>query len=64
MSFENGKLQCDMVDGCFAPVTHIDGKGYVYCSEHGQIRKQYCRCRKLKAVELKSLRLNQPLKRY
>lgn len=38
---ESGETRCDMVDGCTAPVTHLDTKGYVYCTPHGLERRQY-----------------------
>lgn len=32
-------LKCDMEKDCKEPVTHIDNKGFVYCSKHGERRK-------------------------
>lgn len=49
---------------CAEPVTHIDEKGYVYCRDCGNDRKQSHRCRKLTAGELKQLRAGKPLANY
>lgn len=57
-------LTCDMEEGCTAPVTHIDIKGYSYCREHGNDRKGTCRCRLLKPKELKQLQGGEPLSSY
>lgn len=64
MSIKDEKLRCDMKSTCESPVTHLDEKGYVYCSEHGQIRKFTMRCRKLEAGEVKHLESGKPLERY
>ena len=57
-------LRCDMTAGCLEPVTHLDNKGYVYCTQHG-IERRDCRpCRKLRAHELRKLEQGEPLKRY
>ena len=45
-------LKCDMHTECEEPVTHIDDKGYVYCEVHGEERKAYRRCRKLRVAEV------------
>lgn len=47
------RIQCDMEASCTAAVTHMDEKGFVYCATHGNDRKNYCRCRKLTAPELR-----------
>lgn len=61
---EPAKLCCDMKKDCVAPVTHIDNKGYVYCTEHG-IERRDCRpCRKLKAKERLQLLRGEPLAKY
>ena len=52
---EDGRLCCDMQEGCTQRVTNIDIKGFVYCAPHGEARKAYCRCRKLKPAELRKL---------
>lgn len=58
------KLACDMVKGCSDQVSHLDNKGYVYCSKHSLVRKQSHRCRKLKPAELRRLEQGQSLERY
>lgn len=57
-------LTCDMVEGCTAPVTHIDHKGFIYCAEHGKQRQTYQRCRKLRPAELKQLQRGEALQKY
>jgi|SRR6185369_14428356 len=48
-------LKCDMKHDCARPVTHIDEKGFIYCAEHGQQRRNHKRCRKLQGWELQRL---------
>lgn len=60
MSLRNGSLKCDMAFECPHPVTHLDEKGYVYCTEHGKVRKYSHRCRKLKSQEIKQLAAGRP----
>lgn len=48
-------LRCDYDHDCKAPVTHVDSKGWLYCTAHGERRKAYQACRKLKPAELKRL---------
>lgn len=56
---------CDMKTGCLWPVTHIDEKGYVYCSEHGvQRRDSGIHCRQLKPWELNRILRGEPIERY
>jgi hypothetical protein len=50
-----------MEDGCTAPVTHIDNKGYIYCERHGIERRDVRPCRKLLARELRLLRADQAI---
>lgn len=57
-------LTCDMVDGCAQPVTHIDPKGFVYCTSHGLSRRQVMPCRKLRPAELRKLQRGEQLARY
>jgi hypothetical protein len=57
-------LSCDMRRECAKPVTHLDERGYVYCAEHGAIRKHSMRCRKLSASELRHLESGQPIASY
>lgn len=56
------KLHCDMERECTATVTHIDRKGYVYCTAHGHQRQIAQACRKLTAAELKRLENNETIK--
>lgn len=56
-------LHCDMSRECAGRVTHIDEKGFVYCSEHGpQRRLSGRRCRKLRAWELAELRAGRAIR--
>lgn len=50
-------LQCDMDKACEGGVTHIDDKGFAYCTKHGTQRQRsgYGRCRKLRPSEIKKL---------
>lgn len=57
-------LTCDMEDGCTAPVTHIDRKGYAYCTTHGLERRAWQPCRKLQPWELRRLQRGEALRRY
>lgn len=58
-------LSCDMERDCPASVTHLDNKGFVYCTEHGIQRRQYgTPCRKLRPWELKRLQRGQQLRSY
>lgn len=57
-------LLCDMTEGCLAPVTHIDDKGFAYCTEHGIQRRDSRRCRKLRAHELNGLKRGEQIARY
>jgi hypothetical protein len=54
----DGVLRCDAfertADGarrCTAPVTHVDRKGYAYCTPHGRERRATMPCRQLLARE-------------
>jgi len=54
-----------MESTCAEPVTHVDHKGYAYCTRHGvQRRAGGIRCRKLTAAEVKRLSAGLPLIRY
>lgn len=64
MSTIDGQLRCDMVHGCTEPVTHIDDKGYAYCTKHGEERRGYRPCRKLRGWELRKLQRGEALARY
>ncbi len=55
-------LKCDMEKECVSEVTHIGGKGWVYCTKHGEQRKAYGRCRKLRPWEKKRLERGDTIK--
>ena len=55
------QLKCDMNATCTSTVTHVDNKGFVYCASHGEQRKAYCSCRKLKPAEIKKLQARQTI---
>ena len=40
-------VTCDMEASCTEPVTHMDDKGYVYCTSHGLQRRSVRPCRRL-----------------
>ena len=51
-----GKLRCDKNETCRDEITHIDDKGYIYCTYHGEQRNMGPRsCRKLTPPELTRL---------
>jgi hypothetical protein len=53
-----------MDEMCGEEVTHIDEKGYIYCTNHGWARRSWCRCRKLRPHELSRLRRGLQVQRY
>lgn len=58
-------LKCEMRDDCYAPVTMIEDKGYIYCADHGIARRGYGnRTRKLRPAELKRLARGEQVERY
>jgi hypothetical protein len=57
-------LRCDMSKDCTAPITHIDRKGYLYCTKHGHERHSAQPCRKMTADELAAVRSGEALVRY
>lgn len=65
---ESGGLMpmCDMAMDCFAPVTHLGSKGYVYCAEHALSRRNsgYERTRGLLAWERRAIRNGETLTSY
>ena len=52
---KDGRLKCDGWCGHAGTVTHIDEKGYAYCTPCGTQRKASHRCRKLTGAEIKRL---------
>ena len=57
-------LACDMTADCKEPVTHLDNKGYAYCTEHGIERRDWRPCRKLRPWEVRRLERDEPLNHY
>lgn len=57
-------LKCDMARECEAEITHIDDHGFIYCERHGEERKLWRRCRKLRPHELNRLKRGEQVKRY
>jgi hypothetical protein len=55
---------CDMTEDCTEPVTHLDDKGFVYCTYHGILRRGWRPCRKLRKHELNRLARGEQIKRY
>jgi hypothetical protein len=58
------QLRCDMTADCRQPVTYIDDNGYIYCTEHGQERQSWRRCRKLRPFELTRLKRGEQVTKY
>jgi len=58
------QLHCAMHTTCTEPVTHIDSKGYAYCTGHGVARRVWCPCRKLRPHELRKLQRGETIKQY
>lgn len=56
--------KCDMWLSCTEPVTHIDDKGFVYCTTHGLERRGWRPCRKLRPHELRRLERGEQVKSY
>jgi hypothetical protein len=57
------KLTCDMERSCTRPVTHIDHKGFVYCTPHGEQRRTNgTPCRKLRPGEIEKLESGQTIR--
>ena len=55
---------CDMVRDCGDPVTHIDNKGFIYCTTHGIARRSWKPCRKLRAHEIRRLERGEQVTKY
>ncbi len=55
-------LSCDMTVSCKAPVTHIDNKGYVYCTSHGKHRALSVPCRAMRPGEVTKIILGETIK--
>lgn len=62
---KDGVIRCDMRTDCDAHVTHLDHKGYVYCSEHAVIRRRGGhRVRALRPYESRKLERGETIARY
>lgn len=57
-------LKCEMNHTCANAVTHLDNKGFIYCTFHGLQRRTTHPCRKLRAYEVKRLERGEAVKRY
>ena len=55
---------CDMVRDCREPVTHIDTRGFAYCTAHGLERRDSQPCRKLRAHERRRLERGEQVTKY
>lgn len=55
---------CDMTSDCLEAVTHIDQRGFVYCTKHGLQRRCYEPCRKLRDHELRKIKRGEPIAHY
>jgi hypothetical protein len=56
-------IRCDMDRACEAEPTHIDHKGYVYCTRCNEARKAgEIRTRKLRTGELAKLETGQSIR--
>lgn len=54
------QLTCEMSKDCAQSVTHVDEKGFVYCTGHGIARRASGpRCRKLRPTEKRMLEAGQ-----
>lgn len=56
--------RCDMRHDCTAPVTMISDGGWIYCTHHGEQRRQWERTRKLRPHEMNRIRRGQTIERY
>jgi hypothetical protein len=57
-------VQCDMTADCKTAVSHIDSAGFVYCAFHGEQRRRYEPCRKLRPHELRKVLRGEPVTKY
>lgn len=57
-------LDCDGWCDRTGEVTHIDNKGYAYCTPCGMRRRWTHPCRKLRPHELNKLKRGERLERY
>lgn len=59
-------LRCDMTADCTEPITHLDSKGYLYCTKHAAQRKSSSgpSVRKLKPGEISKLSRGESIRGY
>jgi hypothetical protein len=48
-------LRCDQTASCEGDVTHIDDKGWLYCTPHGEGRRSVRPCRRMTEAEIATL---------
>lgn len=62
----DGVLRCDMREDCDEPVTMLENKGWIYCTDHGIGRRDWPRnkTRKLRPYEVNKLLRGEALTRY
>jgi hypothetical protein len=58
------KPECDMVENCPNPITHIGEKGFIYCAEHAPCRNGFERTRRMRPWEIKLLDAGKQLPSY
>lgn len=58
------KLNCCGKENCLNEIKYIDKKGFIYCENHGKLRKQYVSARKLTKKELQALTQGLQLNKY
>jgi hypothetical protein len=61
-----GLLRCEMDDRCPYPVTMVENKGYVYCTEHGIARRDPPRnlVRKIRPFEMNRILRGEQIAKY
>lgn len=58
-------MQCEMRHDCKKPATMIEEKGWIYCEDHGNARREPGRrVRKLRPHELRTLERGDVLRSY
>lgn len=58
-------VQCEMSNDCPAEVTHVEDKGYIYCTEHANDRRSWNpRVRKMRAWERRWIAAGKVLPTY
>lgn len=57
-------VKCDMERECKEPITHLDRKGYAYCTKHVGLRMAYMSCRKLHSEEIDLLQQGKTITKW